>query len=71
MGKFYIFKTFPQGLWEVKLTPKTKLLGLSTMLNKMATVSLNSDQTISLGGGSAEGGIVAVFNEKYIFWESP
>ena len=46
MGKLYIFKTFPQELWEVKLTPKAKLLGLSTMLNKMATVFLNFDQMI-------------------------
>jgi hypothetical protein len=41
MGKFYIFKTFPRGLWEVKLTPKAKLFGLSTMLNKMVKVALH------------------------------
>jgi len=55
MGKLYIFKTFPQGLREVKLTPKAKLMGRSTMLNNMATVSLNFDQTILRGKGE-EGG---------------
>jgi len=69
MDKLYIFKTFPWGLCEVKLTPKVKLLGLSTMLNKMAMVSLNFDQKI-LGGKGAKGGIVTILMEKYIFWES-
>ena len=36
MGKVHSLQTFPWGLWGVKLSSKTYLLDLSTLLNKIA-----------------------------------
>jgi hypothetical protein len=36
-----IFKTFPKGIWDVKLPPKAKLFGLSSMLNKIGKLALH------------------------------